>query len=144
MSEEIIKVLEYLGDKLGIAIDWTKANVMPYAEDLFKRYATLKITNAGITIFIGLVLCITAIVLAVKICKKYSIAKANKENNMFWIYDYGNIGTTDSGFVAIGLAATFAIASVILFGIGISELISWIIVPEVSLIKEISELSTTV
>ena len=34
LSNEIIEVLEYLGEKLGITIDWTSNNVLPYLEQL--------------------------------------------------------------------------------------------------------------
>lgn len=36
-SNELIKILDDLGKRFGIAIDWTKQNVMPYIEDLGKR-----------------------------------------------------------------------------------------------------------
>ena len=32
MSNEIIKVLDALSDKLGIAVDWTSENVLPYLQ----------------------------------------------------------------------------------------------------------------
>jgi heme/copper-type cytochrome/quinol oxidase subunit 2 len=38
MSEEIIKVVDALAAKLGIAIDWTSANVMPYLQQIAERY----------------------------------------------------------------------------------------------------------
>ena len=34
MSEEIIKVLDALAEKFGVAVDWTSANVIPYLEQL--------------------------------------------------------------------------------------------------------------
>lgn len=34
MSNEIIKVLDDLSERLGIAIDWSSQNVMPYLQDL--------------------------------------------------------------------------------------------------------------
>ena len=83
MSQEIIKVLEYLGDKLGIAIDWTAENIIPYAEELFKRYVTLKITYASIGTFIGIVCAITAIILAVKLIKSYTEMRTTKTSNYF-------------------------------------------------------------
>ena len=42
-SQEIINVLNYLGSKFGIAIDWTSENVMPYIEDLCARYIQFEI-----------------------------------------------------------------------------------------------------
>ena len=34
MSEEIIKVLDYLGEQLGIVIDWSSENVWPQVMDI--------------------------------------------------------------------------------------------------------------
>lgn len=34
MGEEIIKVLDALAEKFGLAIDWTSNNVIPYLETL--------------------------------------------------------------------------------------------------------------
>lgn len=37
MSNEVIKVLDHICDKFGIAIDWSSSNVMPYLQDLMVR-----------------------------------------------------------------------------------------------------------
>lgn len=42
-SEELIKVLEYLGGKVGIAIDWTSANMLPYLQELCEKVVTYEI-----------------------------------------------------------------------------------------------------
>lgn len=34
MSTEIIKILDAICDKFGIAIDWTSQNAMPYLEQV--------------------------------------------------------------------------------------------------------------
>lgn len=38
ISNEIIQVLEYLAEKIGITIDWTNNNVLPYVEQLCKKF----------------------------------------------------------------------------------------------------------
>lgn len=42
-SEELIKVLEYLGGKIGVAIDWTSANMLPYLQELCEKIVTYEI-----------------------------------------------------------------------------------------------------
>ena len=42
-SEELIKVLEYLGGKIGIAIDWTSANMLPYLQELCEKIVAYEI-----------------------------------------------------------------------------------------------------
>ena len=34
MSEEVIKILDNLGEKFGVAIDWTSENIAPYLTKL--------------------------------------------------------------------------------------------------------------
>ena len=34
MSDEVVKILDALADKFGIAINWTSANVIPYLQQL--------------------------------------------------------------------------------------------------------------
>ena len=52
MSEEIIKVLDDLGSRFGLAIDWSSQNVMPYLEDLMGRFIAYKNAEAIIAIIV--------------------------------------------------------------------------------------------
>lgn len=65
MSDEIIKVLDNLGQKFGIAIDWTSQNIMPYLQDLMNRFISLQSAKAIIWIVILSVLLIATIILMV-------------------------------------------------------------------------------
>lgn len=65
MSNEIIKVLDNLGQKFGIAIDWTSQNILPYLQDLMNRFISLQSTKAIIWIVILSVLVIATIILMV-------------------------------------------------------------------------------
>lgn len=146
MSQEIIKVLEYLGDKLGIAIDWTAENIIPYAEELFKRYITLKITYASIGTFIGLVVAIIVIILLVKLIK--GLIQTKKENTctMLWdMYKGGDILPSGLGLFVIIVTAIGIIMAIIVLGINITSLIDWIIIPEIEFVKDIKYmLGTTI
>ena len=46
ISNEIINVLNYLGSKFGIAIDWTSANVIPYVQELIGKYISWEIATS--------------------------------------------------------------------------------------------------
>lgn len=46
VSDEIIKVLEYLGEKLGVTIDWTSNNVLPYVEQLCEKFIAWEISTS--------------------------------------------------------------------------------------------------
>lgn len=37
VSEQIIQVLDNLGEKFGLAIDWSSENILPYASELMNK-----------------------------------------------------------------------------------------------------------
>lgn len=139
MSTEVIKVLEYLGAKLGIAVDWTAENVIPYAEQLFKKYVTLKITCASIGAFIGVMLAVMTVVLAVKVIKGYVKYESTTERNLLW----ERFGPTAMGTIAIGIAIVCGLVAVFAIGCNISSLLEWIIIPEIPFAKEVAALLGT-
>lgn len=79
MSEEIIKVLDDLGERFGIAIDWTSQNVMPYLQDLASRYIVYKNLIAAVEIVIAIVLITSGIVCIIKL-KKWGKSDTFDEN----------------------------------------------------------------
>lgn len=46
MSEEIIKILDHIGSKFGVAIDWTDKNVMPYLQELADKYINYELVTS--------------------------------------------------------------------------------------------------
>lgn len=63
MSEEIIKVIDELGEKFGVAIDWTNQNIMPYLQELFKRFIRYKNITSGIEIIISITMIIGGVII---------------------------------------------------------------------------------
>lgn len=60
MSEEIIKILDDLGRRFGIAIDWSSENIMPYLQDLMSRFTSYEVITSIIWIVaavIGIIGC---------------------------------------------------------------------------------------
>ena len=55
-SSQFIEVLDALCDKIGIAIDWTSQNVMPYVTDLATRIITYEISTSAAWIIICLLM----------------------------------------------------------------------------------------
>ena len=55
VSNEIIKVLDLLAEKFGIAVDWTSQNIIPYLEQLCGRYINYKITISIIWLILGII-----------------------------------------------------------------------------------------
>ena len=62
VSDQIIEVLNYLGEKLGVTIDWTSENVLPYVQTLCGKYINWEIATSVVWIVIGLILIILAII----------------------------------------------------------------------------------
>lgn len=46
MSEQVIAVLDAFCDKIGVAVDWTQANVFPYVQELMSRYIAYEIATS--------------------------------------------------------------------------------------------------
>lgn len=65
MGDEIIKVLDNLAQKFGIAIDWTSDNVLPYLQDLITRYAKYICFTSIMWLIIGILIVIGFIVVMV-------------------------------------------------------------------------------
>lgn len=69
MGDEIIKVLNDIAAKFGVAINWTSDNVMPYLKDLMGRYIQYEVGCTIIDIAVCLVVVIVAVTLIMKIYK---------------------------------------------------------------------------
>lgn len=70
VSDEIIKVLDYLCEKVGVTIDWTNANVLPYLEQLCTKFIRWEIATSIAWLVIGVILGVIGCSL-IKIAKKY-------------------------------------------------------------------------
>lgn len=58
MSDEIIKILDDLGKRFGIAIDWSSENIIPYLKDLIFRFASYEVMTSVVWIVTALVIII--------------------------------------------------------------------------------------
>lgn len=121
MYEEIIKVIDTLAAKLGVAIDWSAANVAPYLQQLAERYIGYKITS---NIYETVAWVLAAIVFWVL----FSICYRKSEWNQYGFDDNDGwcIGAMACGI--IGTAAT--VVSTIMFFVCGHEIIACIMLPE--------------
>ena len=78
MGNEIIKVLDNLGEKFGIAIDWSSENVLPYLQDLTKRIVNYEITKDFIWIGMFIIGLIILTVIIIKVRKNKDIYNDDK------------------------------------------------------------------
>ena len=69
ISDEVIKILEYLCSKIGLTIDWTRNNVLPYVEQLCEKYIHWEVSTSFAWIWISLVIALMALVGAIVVYK---------------------------------------------------------------------------
>lgn len=82
VSSEIIEVLDYLGEKFGIAIDWTSNNVLPYLQTLIDKFIKWEISTSIVWIVIATFVIVAMIVLI----NLKGIREINEETyGMLWI-----------------------------------------------------------
>ena len=54
VSEQIIQVLDNLGEKFGLAIDWSSENILPYASELMNKAVSYELwMNIVPLVFVG-------------------------------------------------------------------------------------------
>lgn len=63
MSEEIIKVLDELGKRFGIVIDWSNQNIIPYLQELLKRFICYRNITACVWIIISIAMTIGGVLM---------------------------------------------------------------------------------
>lgn len=62
MSEEIIKVIDELGKRFGIVIDWSNQNILPYLQELLKRFIYYRNITACVWIILSIAMTIGGVV----------------------------------------------------------------------------------
>lgn len=53
LSDQIIQVLEYLAEKMGVTIDWSQRNVLPYVRQICEKYIRYEITTSVMWMIVG-------------------------------------------------------------------------------------------
>ena len=83
ISSEIIEVLDYVGEKFGIAIDWTSNNVLPYLQTLVDKFIQWEIFTS--ILWIAIVVFVIAMIIGLMNLK--GIREFNKEvcDGELWI-----------------------------------------------------------
>ena len=87
MSDEVIKILDTLTEKFGLAVDWSSSNVLPYFQQLCNKYVRYEITTSIIWIVIGIALLLVGRCLLKK--GKYYTEEYKKEKHT----DYNEIAS---------------------------------------------------
>ena len=135
MSQEIINVLNYLGEQLGIAIDWSSENVWPQIMDILGRYRLMEIVYSCLWIVVQAAFIVYALVVFVKCFKASVKIKVTKQDNFWWYSAYSANWMSNAGAVLLIIAGIFGLTSLCILPIEVGDLLRWIIVPEVEYIE---------
>lgn len=134
MDNKVIEVLDYMGEKLGIAIDWTVENVMPQATEFMGRYQIYAIIECAL----HAIMFIIGIVIMGIILKKMFNGIATEDHNNIWYDMHWN---TD-GDLPFAISVTFAliiVAFVFLSMDNVFEIAKWALIPEIQFFETFSE-----
>ena len=75
MSDEIIKVLDDLSQRFGIAVDWTSSNALPYLQELTKKYVNYKLAMSAMELALGILFFVVAVKLVKEAKRQHYKAK---------------------------------------------------------------------
>lgn len=112
-STQVIKVLDELGKKFGVAIDWSNKNVTPYIKDLGHRIVKLEIAEHTLWLIAW------SIVLIVSLYILHRIHKEFEEIN--------------------GWVSALIVISVLLCGSEVYRIVECNVLPEAVVIEKINE-----
>ena len=135
MSQEIINVLNYLGEQLGIAIDWSAENVWPQVMDILGRYRLLEIIFTCMWIFAEAVFVVVSLIAIVKCLKASARIRKTKEDNFWWYRGYSSTWMSGAGAIITILSAVFGGSSLFILPMDVGKLLKWIIVPEIQYLE---------
>lgn len=105
--EQIIQVLDALGEKMGVAIDWTSQNVVPVAQQICERYIRYEIVMSILWMVLELGATAGLIFGAIKLFKFLIKAKQNPSyarNYCVWadiVMAFSSIGMVILGIVLV-------------------------------------------
>lgn len=81
MSKEIIEVLDALSDRLGMSIDWTQNNIIPYLQEISSKYVNYEIATSIVWIVVGIIL----LIVAALVIKKIKTDNDLEDDEVFWL-----------------------------------------------------------
>lgn len=135
MSEEVIKILDDLGQRFGIAIDWSSQNILPYLQDLMTRLIQYKNVQAILWIVVSVIVFILVGII-LKVVLKY-IDKYYDRDEYSSVYDEDRaIAKVFAWFIA----GIFIFAFILVIILNIRGLIQNIYLPEATIIEYIKSL----
>lgn len=133
MSTEIIKVLDALCDKIGIAIDWSAENITPQIVDLITRYGRYLLVDSIVGLLFGMFLLAIPFVSLKKAI--YLIDKNENDPKSFW---YNNDEITAVICVILLIISIIAsVSGVVYFVENLARVIKCATIPDIYATEQI-------
>lgn len=129
VSEQIIQVLNYLGEKLGVTMNWTSENVLPYIQTLCNKYINWEIATSVFYLIIGILLFGLAILTFIYAKRCYSRYKNNKSS-------YYDVSAMILGITC----GCLAITGILMIMLQITDIIKCIYFPELKIYEYVQML----
>lgn len=133
MDNKVIEVLDYMGEKLGIAIDWTSANVMPQVMEFMERYQVYAIVENGIYIIMHMIL---VALMAAFLKIMFKGIKTKDHTNIWYDMSWSTDGVLPTLItIVLALLIVFAIVNAIDHVFHIAK---WALIPEIQFFETFS------
>lgn len=85
VSEQIIQVLDNLGEKFGLAIDWSSENILPYANELMNKAVSYELWMNIVPLAFVVIGIILSWIIFLKTIKNKNFDWNNADDSSFWI-----------------------------------------------------------
>lgn len=118
VSEQIIQVLDNLGEKFGLAIDWSSENILPYASELMNKAISYELWMNIVPLALGTIIVIISWVVFCKTIKKKNFSWYDM-NGLSWI-----------GLISLSFGIAFSIILIVVLLISIPTIITCLTFPE--------------
>ena len=121
-SQNVIEIFDDLCKKIGIAIDWSAENIMPYIKELFERFIKFEIGTSIFYIALSIFVCIVVGIISLSSRKPAKEVDYDEDFLVSWVYVISTIAVF-----------AFSIAAIVVIGCQIYDIIQAIYLPEKTL-----------
>ncbi len=142
MSEEIIKVVDDLSARFGMAIDWGSDKALPALHELFEKLVHYKMTIHSIGIAITVLLIALCVFLVIAMKRDYGLCINSGKDAFFWDH-YSGLEDVDLSIVGVfsivTLLSTFPVSIIVCF-YNIFKLVKLVVLPELCVLEYLMNL----
>ena len=140
-SNQVIEILNEICNKLGIAVDWTSENILPQVKIVCEKLVKYFIVQRSIMCGFGFLFVCVGITYGIFLLKQFLQCRTTKKDNFLCEYSkYSGPFLQSYTWIINVIAIVMGLTGIILFGIGLSELIKWLTVPEIAIIEYLRDI----